>query len=533
MSGRPSAGLRLELARAVAPERSQPRGLQIDASNQGRRFEPLEDLVAVDAVFAVEVDAAVVALDADSRELGSLVDALAHQLQEQGRPCVLVASGRDGHRHLFVRTRSITERSELVAWARRCGVDVRQGSALIRPPGTRHRNDAPVELLAPSSWDEALHALRRVEAHKRLPSRLWRLIRFGDQQGRYRRADGTKDPSTVVQVICNMAVANHIAPARIHALLSQPWAVGGSSLRRRQARSPELASKWFDHTWRRAQDWAGKPAFSGRAEALGELEEAFEAFNHAPHPGQTGNTDTSVFCAAYNLAKDQGGPTAAMSVRQLALGSGRATGTVVKSLRRLRKAGWLELVEEGHHDTAHVYRISVPHSARKTATASPPSGGVGCVPILRDPGLDAFSAGALGPGGWRVLNALDDHDGHSTHEIAEALSLHPGTVRRHLARLSANGLVWCDGGRWYRAADAPEATGEGRLEESLELVAKGYRVSGRRARRGVEFDRQRQQWRTLLLLQLPDAQSRWAIAQRDDGARRLPWHFGYPAKRAA
>jgi DNA-binding MarR family transcriptional regulator len=520
----PDASLRAALARAVAPPRRQVRGLVVEAGNTALGWRGLDELIADDACFAVELDPCVVALDADTLAAGRAVSDLAARLGRSGITAVVLASGAPGHRHLFARINDHGLRHDIKARARRAGVDVRDGAALIRPPGTRHRSGIAPVLQAPATWDQALKAL---EAHgeptARLSPRLFSLIRHGDTAGRYRRDDGSVDDSRVVQAICNLAALQQVPATKVRALLAQPWAKGGRSLHRRAQRNPQLAEAFFDRTWRRAQDWPGRPAVRSRAEALAEIEQIVDAFDQQPRSGQTGSSDVTVFHAAAALARRHGGRRAPMSVRDLADSSGRATGTVVRALRRLRSHGWLQLVEQGHHDTANTYQLNEPPSARRTTTASPPVGGVGSVPNLRDPGHDAFAAGALGSGGWRVLRALDPHEGISTAAMADQLGLHPGTVRRHLARLSAEGLAWHDEGLWYSSANEPE-----RRAAVLDAVAGASHTLGRRSSRRVRFDDERHQWRLALLARLPERPEPPPNARRRSGVI-----YGFPTGRAA
>jgi DNA-binding MarR family transcriptional regulator len=523
----PGVELRTALARAVAPMRRQIRGLVVDAGNLSLGWRPLDELVAEDACFAIEVDTTVVALDADTPDAASALEPLARRLARHGVTAVVVASGTPGHRHLFARVQDHGLRHDVMARARRAGLDVRRGGSVIRPPGTRHRSGAVPELCTPATWEQALAALApTAPVDTRLSPRLFALIRNGDTAGRYRRADGSVDDSRVVQAICNIAVLQHVPAAKIRSLLDQPWALGGRSLQRRAARRPQLADAFFDRTWQRAQDWSGRPPVRGRAEALVEIEQLVESFDRHPRSGQAGSSDVTVFHAAAALARRHGGRQAPMSVRELADASGRATGTVIRSLRRLRADGWLTLTEQGHHDTANTYRLEEPPWARRTATPLPPAGGVGCGPNLRDsvqdPGHDAFSHGALGPGGWRILRELDVYDGAATAAIAERLGLHPGTVRRHLARLAADGLAWCDAGVWYLAPP-----GEAAYSELLDAVAGSYQTLGRRSLRRHRFDEERHRWRALLLDRLPDRPPSVAPVARSELV------YGYPTGRAA
>lgn len=149
------------------------------------------------------------------------------------------------------------------------------------------------------------------------------------------------------------------------------------------------------------------------------------------------------------------------SYRQIAEAAGVSVGTVAGHLPRLDP--FLRVVEAGSRQTGvpTVWRL-------RTDLNSPPPPGeesglfkVVHPPALRlprpdlDP-LDApnHDAWTGWPNGWRVYLALDAVEPRSVAGLADALDLHPRTIRRALHRIAALGAATCDGdGGWRLAAD--------------------------------------------------------------------------------
>lgn len=493
---------RAELARlvdAVAGPRAL--GLEVDGSNNGVGWAPVAELVRREACFAVVADPEVLALDCDDPAAAPALKELGDELLAAGHRIVVVASGGYHRFHLFARLGDPVARRHAENRARAAGIDVRAGSP-IRPPGVRHRSGRAPELVFPGTWLEARQSLEAPPAIPgRLPSAGWVLLRHGDRQHRYRHPDGTVDDSAVALAVCNMAVNASMSRAQVWRLLLDTRNAGGRSLQKRWARSHLEARRWFDRTWETACRGAWRSApIAGRSEALAELSRLREAAGRWTFTGRTASSDLTVLDAAFRLAERQGGPVAALAVRAVALESGRTTKTVMASMTRLTALGWLQRVDHHHLDRAASWRITEPPTACQPShgTSAPDDHiltdhrGRGTVRILRvGPGHDAFACGALGPGAWRVLAALEVDEDQTTRELADRCGLHPGSVRRHLQRLARAGLVeTTDDGSW-RALDLAE-----QVEQStLATVADEAGTAGRSARRRQQFDRERQVYR--------------------------------------
>jgi hypothetical protein len=190
-------------ALALAVAEPGRHALLIDRNNDAVGWLSLPHAVSSGRCFTVKVAKDILALDADSVEKGRFVEEKARILLEaQGFPCVVVASGRDGHRHLFA---LIPEASQKETWAslfRKDGLDVRD---TIRPPLAPHRSGLPVRLVYPVTPELALEALKRRGSvdrsrERKLSRRMYQLLRFGDREGRY------KSRSEVAMAIATAAV---------------------------------------------------------------------------------------------------------------------------------------------------------------------------------------------------------------------------------------------------------------------------------------------------------------------------------------
>lgn len=511
-----------QVARLVAAVSKDTRALRILADNTSGGWCEVAVALASETSFAVVCRQDIAAFDADTPQA---VQALAHVVSEcetRNLSPVVVASGGTGRQHLFVVVSDPVFRNDLITFARSAGIDVRAGSP-IRPPGVVHRTGRAPTLLLPASWDAAATALEQGEmgvvSLAALSRRLASLIEHGDREGKFRGDDGTTDGSRLVLAICNVAVAEGVSKQRVYQLLLSKTHVGGQALRKRLAqRGPRWANAWFDLVWRKASDSPSRkherPTHDPEVvnTILGEL----EAFLNVPHPGQLGNSEVAVFVAATILALRWGrGFQAPMSVRDLALVSGKDTKTVMSALGRLTAGGRLQKTANAHLDAAAIWEI--------TRTLPTPLGYFigGC----RGGGMlrelishDAMAVGALGAGGFRVLSALSD-EGQTPCELSNKLGMHPGTVRRHLARLLNTGVIEVDSdGLWVVSQSVEE------LAAPLNAVAVLRQTSGRFARRRLRFEKERVELRRVLVsgderlvLQLVLAQNR-----RDRSSIRVP-----------
>lgn len=480
------------LVAAVCTRGDTPYGLRIGPDNDGQGWAPVTDLVAQGSCFAVRTRREVLALDADHDRAVAGLRRLVSGLRRRGLEFVHLASGGVGREHVFVAVFSPRLRDALTSEARRSGIDVRDSSP-IRPPGVTHRSGATPILLYPSTWGKAAEILeqRRQDNTVRLSPRLQSLIQHGDLEGRYRKPDGSTDTSAMVLGICHLARADGVDAQTIFDQLQNPAHVGGEGLRRRNRRRGRYDARWwFHHTWSKSGHGSNRPTTRAHGEVAAELENELSLFLAAQHRGQHGNSDVAVFTAMVRCAQAEGSRRAPMSVRVLAERSGKDVKTVRAALPRLVKAGVVSMVDPSHLDRAATWEVT------RIVPTSPVRGTRGCENggnLRVESGHDGFAHGALGVGAWRVLNALDAADGSNAIVLANEIGMHPGSVRRHLHRLQAAGLVVMHDGMWFRVrGDEVEMT------YVLELVAEHRGTAGRRARRHRQFELERQRLREVL-----------------------------------
>jgi predicted transcriptional regulator len=135
-----------------------------------------------------------------------------------------------------------------------------------------------------------------------------------------------------------------------------------------------------------------------------------------------------------------------MSVRKLAELCGYHRTTAIRSLRRLRAAGWLRLVEGATATLPALYALTIPMGCER---AAPPSdaGPIERVGAGGSQPHDAWRWTALGKGSQRVYALLENFG--AAAEISSQLGISRSATHRHLRRLRGVGLVENHGGRWY------------------------------------------------------------------------------------
>src|SRR5262245_17766591 len=115
------------LIRAFAIAVATPGGqaMVLGSDNKAAGWCSVETAVTSGASFAVAVRKGVLAIDADSLELGVAAEGLAAELTQIGILPVVLASGRPGHRHVFARL-GPRLLDHFASMARARGLDVRQ-----------------------------------------------------------------------------------------------------------------------------------------------------------------------------------------------------------------------------------------------------------------------------------------------------------------------------------------------------------------------------------------------------------------------
>ena len=321
---------------------------------------------------------------------------LAAELISRGRRPVIVRSGRTGNRHLLVRIPDYAERGHVVDSAKVVGVDVRQGNALVRPPGWPHRQGLPVSVASigsttygpvdgstPGAWWRAVEALEAPtkdadlvsrDGSSRLPTALWQLIRYGDRDGRYTRS-GATDRSALTLAICNMSVSAGIHDSRLWNLLIDPRNVGGEGLRSRIDSRGVVgrgsARAWFEGVCNKARDGRPRGPWKPRDVYINErLNEISALASAVSMSGASGSSDRVALAACLRMAHSWNALTIPVSVRGLAMEAGLSEKTAQRALKRLRAAGWLQLCRTSRQERSAVYRLVVPTELRSELTAN-------------------------------------------------------------------------------------------------------------------------------------------------------------------
>lgn len=144
---------------AVAVARPDRAAFVIDADNDNNGE------VAVSAAaylrdrpaFVVDLRHGILAWELDDAHDASAGLSFAAVVEERGHAPVIVASGRPGHIHVFVRVVDASDRERVCALARSAGLS--HPRRHIRPPLAPHRHGLPVGLLHPRTVEEALARL--------------------------------------------------------------------------------------------------------------------------------------------------------------------------------------------------------------------------------------------------------------------------------------------------------------------------------------------------------------------------------------
>lgn len=499
----------LEALVAAVAARTGGNGLVVDAGNGTRGWRPVTELIAEGACFAVDVAPTILALDQDTPAAAGALEGVADACRAAGLEPVLLASGGTGRHHLFARVMDPVQRRALVELARAAGIDARVASP-IRPPGVRHRLGAHPALLSHDSWSAALAALGPRPSGPRIPGPLWHLITRGDTEGRYRDPEtGRSDPSRLCLAICNKAVLAGIDAQRVWTLLLDRRNLGGASLHRRMdsgtdaASGHERARRFFTRTWAKATEDSWRPrVVTSRGGALEELSRLEALHADLVFTGRTANSDRAVTDALFTMAWRAGGPVLPVSVRALALESGLDVKTCSRALTRAKAEGRFRIVRCSSGERSAVYRICEPPAGacgpRQRPTSSLPWGGRGTVGFWREgPGHDAFSAGALGKSGYRVLVVLLDGE-QDAASLCARTGLRPRSLPAVLGRLHSHGLVErLDDGTWR--CPVPHQ----RLQEALDRAAEACGSDGRRERRRQQFRAEREAYRRYLAARNP------------------------------
>lgn len=169
----------LMLALAVVKPGGAARLLNDDNSADSAGWVSIEDAVASGRAFFVELKDSLAAFDLDAPELVVAGEALQRWARDGDLPTLLVSSGRDGHRHLYIRC---TDRVAVEDHALSLGIAKNAHRQAIRPPLAPHRQGLETALIAPQTVVDALEVLGPSEHGEQLREEPARLAADLDQR---------------------------------------------------------------------------------------------------------------------------------------------------------------------------------------------------------------------------------------------------------------------------------------------------------------------------------------------------------------
>lgn len=377
----------------------------------------------------------------------------------------------------------------------------------------------------------------------RLPPKLTELIRYGDRTGKYRG-----DRSALTMAIANIAVAAGLTCEQLRNQLADPTNVGGAGYRARPATGTWNRDRWLNHTWNKAQTGRGRPnsPWRTRSEAVAALDKIVAHARQIQFSGRTAGTDQIVLEALCRIAQANGGPVGPIGVRRLSETAGVGRDTAARALLRLRDAGWVTLKHRGRDELAATWELHIPHNTTQPTggpdNTNEPSGsetnsscerrrnttdktakladdtsgqgptgnreGVSNIDAIAQVALghDAWTHGALG-GGPAVTWAALAQTSATVTELARRTRRHPGTIRRHLARLQEAGVVRHTPGHGWEAVDASQ--------HDLDGIAERFATTGRTAARKARHRREQALFQQRNRRQRPQVSATAAVTARN------------------
>jgi hypothetical protein len=429
----------------------------IDADNRGEEWVPIPHAVQSGRAFFVDVRPDILATDADQPELAEATDQLAAELREAGIIPIIVASGRAGNRHLFASVEDPGLHGRFVARAKQLGLDVRRS---IRPPLAPHRLGLDVTLIDPPTAEEALDALRPIQAPGLLSRRMFRLLRDGDREGSYRG-----DRSRVIMALVLGMVNKGWPEEHVYHTLIDPRNAGGEKVQEiRELKGEQAARDYVRGRYNKALDRViDHPPLRNATDARNLIARIKQRANSHAWPGKAGASAHCTLQALIRIADRAANSTFTASHRQIALASGLWRKTSDGAIQRLIDGGWLRSLWRGRGRWPSAWRL-LDHECEVCSANNPlrPGGREDNGLPGRQPGDDACRWRALGKNGCRILDLLDPEDGMTAKEVAAALKIHISTARKNLAKLAAHQLAIRGQDGLWRRAEHPDLKGAAR-----------------------------------------------------------------------
>lgn len=466
----------LALALAVVKPGGGARLLNEDNSADSAGWLSVEDAVESGRAFFVELKETLEAFDLDTPELVESGDALERWARDNGLPVLVVSSGREGHRHLYVRCDDLVG---LETKAESFGIPKSAHRRSIRPPLAPHRKGLRTALLAPSTVDGALAVLGPSEQdeprHKNLPEWLMTLINHGDNANRY----GGRSQMALA-IASGLRGAGYDFGAYRAVMINRTNLGGAKYHALEDGEGTENPETFLSRTWARASDQLTPK------DILTEIARVRDAVAAFDWPTRTGNTDRSVMLALCELGTASGTTALTFGSRNIASVAQLEDRTVRRALGRLVGSGWLERLKASQAGDADTYRFG-PMLDTLTALSPSPHRGDRCGSYDQVDGdgdrlllHPAFRNGSgLGKNTGRTWLSLRSLGRPVTvKELAETRQAERRTVDRHLKSLAGHGLALKASTEWTAVGDQVTldelAVRIGAVERS-ELQAERYR----------------------------------------------------------
>ncbi|OBH58996.1 hypothetical protein A5687_21285 [Mycobacterium mantenii] len=441
----------LALALAVVKPRGGARLLDEDNKADSAGWVSIEDAVESGRAFFVDLKGTLAAFDLDTPELVLYGEALENWARSEGLPVLVASSGRDGHRHLYVR---FNDRTLVEDHARSLGIPKSAHRRSIRPPLSPHRKGLKTALLSPKTVAEALQVLgpaEQGEAHqKNLPRWLIDLINKGDTNNRY------AGRSQMALAIASGVRRTGYDFATFRAVMANRENLGGAKYHALEdGEGNEDPEKFLTRTWEKAADQLTPH------EILAEISNVRTAIQAVEWRGRTGNTDRAVMLALCELGTASGTTALTFGSRRIAVVAQVEDRTVRKALGRLVTEGWLRCEKASGIGDADTYRFGPKLDKMTALNPSPPiSIGARCGNNDRSDGDRVLlhpvfrNRSGLGKNTGRTWSILASLGRPATaKEVAEAGAGERRTVDRHLRLLEKHGLATKSGIRWTASGD--------------------------------------------------------------------------------
>lgn len=335
----------ISLASAAVKAGGMARLLNEDNSADSSGWLPIADAARSGRAFFIELKETLAAFDLDTPELVQAGESLAKWAESNGLPVLVALSGREGHRHLYIRT---NDRARVENEALSRGIPKGAHRRAIRPPLAPHRKGLKTCLLAPANVADALEVLGPAEydtpRRKNLPEWLMTLITEGDITNRYAGRSHMALAVAAGLRSCGYDYATYRVVmeknpcgAKYHALMA--------------GEGTEDPESFLLRTWEKAAQQLSPE------EILATISNARSAIRAAAWPGRTGTTDRAVMLALCELGTASGTTSLTFGSRRIAEVAQIEDRTVRKALNRLVDSGWLTRLKADKLGDADTYRF--------------------------------------------------------------------------------------------------------------------------------------------------------------------------------